>query len=98
MLRMETELTELIKNIRKTTGLDQTRLAIIVGTPRYNISKYESGVSIPPGDIVLKLQKILVQGKDKKRAFHLSMTYEEFIERRAKLRLQAKTLKTKEDL
>jgi transcriptional regulator with XRE-family HTH domain len=98
ILTMETEITKIIKDVRKITGLSQTNLSIMVGTPRYNISKYELGITIPPGDILLKLQKILRQGQDKKRAFHLEMTYEEFIERRAELRRQAETLKRKEAL
>lgn len=92
ILSMETEITKLVMDIREITGLSQTQIAIMVDTPRYNISKYEKGISIPPGDILLKLQKILAQG-DKKRAFHLNMSYEEFIERRGKLRRQAKELK-----
>jgi len=91
---METEITKIVKKVRQITGLSQTQLSILVGTPRYNISKYELGLTIPPGDILLKLQKILAQWQDKKRAFCLDISYKDFIERRAKLRRQAKTLKT----
>ena len=55
---METEITKLIKKMRIQAGLTQTQLAALIGTPRYNISKYESGKSMPPGDILLAIQKI----------------------------------------
>ena len=55
---METEITKLIKKMRIQAGLTQTQLAELIGTPRYNISKYESGKSIPPGSILWAIMKI----------------------------------------
>ena len=55
---MKTEISQLIKNMRLQAGLTQTQLALLIGTPRYNISKYESGESMPPGNVLLAIQKI----------------------------------------
>ncbi len=47
-----------IKQIRKDLDMTQAQLAEAVGKQRSNISLWETGRTIPPGDIVLKLLEI----------------------------------------
>jgi len=53
----------IIKNIRKRRGLTQKELADKVGKKQADIAKYETGRSIPPGDVLLRIQA-LEQQKD----------------------------------
>ena len=55
---MKTNLAEYIKSLRKALGLTQSELAAILKIQRYNISKYENGITIPPGDVLLKMIEI----------------------------------------
>ena len=53
------ETSTYIKNARKNLGLTQNQLAEILKTKRYNIANYETGRAIPPGTIILAIQKML---------------------------------------
>lgn len=47
-----------VKEIRKSLGLTQQKLSELINKDRVNISLYETGRTIPPGDIVLKLLEL----------------------------------------
>lgn len=44
-----------IKHSRKALNLTQAQLAELTGKKRVNITCYETGRSIPPGDVILKI-------------------------------------------
>lgn len=48
-----------IKESRKKLNLTQKALAEKLGIQRYNIAKYETAKSVPPGDVVLKVIELL---------------------------------------
>jgi transcriptional regulator with XRE-family HTH domain len=50
---------------RNRLGLTQQQLADILGTHRYNISKYENGTTAPPGDTILKLSTLIENAKNR---------------------------------
>lgn len=52
---------EFIRERREKLRLTQQQLGDYIGVPRYNIAKYESGATRPPGDVVLKIAE-LTQG------------------------------------
>lgn len=52
---------EFIKERREKLRMTQQQLGDYIGVPRYNIAKYESGATKPPGDVVLKIA-YLTQG------------------------------------
>ena len=52
------ETARVVREIRKKLGLTQAQLAEKVGVARYNITKYERGATIPPGDVLLKILQI----------------------------------------
>lgn len=54
-----TEISIYVKSSRAKLGLTQKVFANLLGKKRYNIAKYETGKAIPPGDIVLKIQKLI---------------------------------------
>jgi len=56
--RAEKPTARVIKKIRQSLGLTQAQLARKVGTEQYNIAKYESGATIPPGDVLLRILQI----------------------------------------
>lgn len=47
--------SKLLKKIRKQTGMSQARFASIHNLKQYNLSKYELGLTVPPGDLLLKI-------------------------------------------
>ena len=47
-----------IKQIRKRLGLTQTKLAEKIGSNRFNIANYETGRSIPPADVFVRIQDL----------------------------------------
>ena len=47
-----------IKSIRKQLGLTQLELSQRVEIHRYNLAKYETGASNPPGNILFKIQQL----------------------------------------
>jgi len=49
------KISELVKGIRKATGMTQLEFAILIDSTRGNIAKYETGVTTPPGDVMLKI-------------------------------------------
>ena len=55
---MENEIAKFVKKTRQVSGLNQEQFSAIIKTPRYNISKYETGVVIPPGNILWAILKI----------------------------------------
>ena len=51
-------IAERIKYLRKKAGLTQEQLGALVGVGKSNISMYETGVRIPPVDILKKMASI----------------------------------------
>ena len=49
---------KLIRTIRLRLGFTQQQLAQKIGSNRFNISNYETGRAIPPGDLLLKIQEL----------------------------------------
>jgi len=47
--------SKLLKKIRKQAGMTQARFCNIHGIKQYNLSKYELGLTVPPGDLLLKI-------------------------------------------
>jgi len=58
-LAIMNETAKYIKDSRKELGLTQKQLAEIIDSKRSNIAKYETGRSMPPGDLVLRIQELL---------------------------------------
>jgi transcriptional regulator with XRE-family HTH domain len=54
-----TEQSKRIRNRRKTLGISQVTLAEQIGTNQAQISKYESGESVPPSDTLAELSRVL---------------------------------------
>jgi len=48
-----------IKESRKKLNLTQKALANKLKIHRYNVAKYETGKSMPPGDIILSIMELL---------------------------------------
>lgn len=55
---MKTLSAAFIVAIRKKLKLTQNELADKLSIKRYNLAKYEKGITMPPGDVIVKLQKI----------------------------------------
>jgi len=49
----------LVQEVREKRNFTQEELAKLLGVGQSVISRYESGIITPPGDIVLKLQELL---------------------------------------
>jgi transcriptional regulator with XRE-family HTH domain len=56
---MITKSSEHIKKARKKLKLTQRELAEKLDVERYNLAKYERGISMPPGDLILKLEELI---------------------------------------
>jgi len=52
------KLSEYIKAVRTVRGDTQKDFAKRLGKDRATIANYEAGRSIPPGDVLLKIQKL----------------------------------------
>ena len=52
------DIKEIIKKVRYDARLTQQELADKVGKKQPDIAKYESGQTIPPGDVLLKIMEI----------------------------------------
>ncbi|MCK5541681.1 MAG: helix-turn-helix transcriptional regulator [Desulfobacterales bacterium] len=52
---MHTNTAIFVKTSRKALRLTQFQLSLIINKKRSNIALYETGRTIPPGDVVLKL-------------------------------------------
>ena len=52
------KLNEFIKQLRKQLGLTQTGFGVLIGKDRSTVAKYELGIVIPPGNILVKIQEI----------------------------------------
>ena len=50
------KINEFVKKVRKKLGLTQTEFGQLVGKNRSTIAKYELGLAIPPGDVLLNIQ------------------------------------------
>jgi len=48
-----------VKYARDQLGMTQQQLADTLGTPRYNVAKWESGFTTPPGALVLKILQMM---------------------------------------
>ena len=53
-----TEIQKYIKTVRKKLGLTQAQMAMIIKKKRYSIANYETGRAIPPGNVLLAIQKL----------------------------------------
>jgi len=47
------------RGARKTLRMTQEQLAELLDTPRYNIAKYENGITTPSGNTILKVMELL---------------------------------------
>jgi transcriptional regulator with XRE-family HTH domain len=52
---METNCKDFIKKCRADLGMTQAHLGELISVSQYNLSKYESGATVPPGTIILKI-------------------------------------------
>ncbi len=55
---MKTKSSLYIKGTREGLGLTQKELARKLKIKRYNLAKYERGLSMPSGDLILKIQNL----------------------------------------
>lgn len=55
---MKTLSASYIKNQRDKMGLTQEQLAKRLKVKRYNLAKYETGLTMPPGDVIIRLQNL----------------------------------------
>ena len=53
-----------VRGARKRLRLTQQGLADRLGIGRYNIAKYEIGINVPPGDVVLKIIGLIGERKE----------------------------------
>ena len=53
--RMETAVAKIVKDKRNKLGLTQEEFAALLGVERYNLSKWETGISRPKADVLLKI-------------------------------------------
>jgi DNA-binding transcriptional regulator YiaG len=51
-------LAKLVRQKRRKLRLTQGQFAALLGTRNYNVSKWEAGVTVPPGDVVHKLMEL----------------------------------------
>lgn len=58
------EFGKILKTLRKDKGLSQSQLAIMIGTSKAVISKYENAISYPPYDMLIKLAHIFKVSTD----------------------------------
>ena len=52
-------LSENMKAIRKSKGLSQQELAVMLNVVRQTVSKWEQGLSVPDSDMLLSLSEVL---------------------------------------
>lgn len=52
-----------VKNVRKSLGVTQEIFAKKIGKTRSDVAKYENGFAVPPGDVLLKIQRLEKQEK-----------------------------------
>ena len=52
------KIPDYIKGVRKKLGLTQEQFSKLLSSNRFNITNYETGRAIPPGDILLKIQAL----------------------------------------
>ncbi len=52
------QVSQFMKESRVALGWTQQQLAEKINKRRYNISFYESGKTVPPGDVVLKMLQL----------------------------------------
>lgn len=49
------KINEIIKGVRKGLGVTQSEFAARIGVTRGSVAKYETGLTTPPGDVMLKI-------------------------------------------
>jgi len=54
-----TKSSNFIKSVRKKLKLTQRELAAKLEIERYNLAKYERGISMPSGDLIITLEEIV---------------------------------------
>jgi len=47
-----------VKDLRGSMGLSQQAFGSLIGKSRDAVTNYENGRAIPPGDVLLKMQKL----------------------------------------
>jgi len=57
--RGKKETAAFIKGVRASLRLTQQELANRIDVKRYNIAKYETGATTPPGDVVLEIIRLM---------------------------------------
>ena len=62
------DIANYIKSVREKLELTQDEFAQKIKTKRANISNYEIGRAIPPGDILLRIQELENNISDEKAA------------------------------
>ena len=55
----ETETSNLIKELRKSTGLSQLKFGMLYNIPPMNIANWEQGVTNPPEYVVCMLKRLI---------------------------------------
>jgi len=50
--------SEFIRKARKRLGITQNEFAKRIGKSRCDIANYETGRTIPPGNVILKIQEL----------------------------------------
>ena len=56
-----------IKDTRKRFGMTQEQFAKLFSIKRYNLAKYETGATIPPGTLILNIMMCDIGTKVKKK-------------------------------
>ena len=56
---MKTTSSKYIKSKRKFLGMTQRELSDHLGIKRVNLTKYECGRTMPSGDLILRLQRLV---------------------------------------
>ena len=51
-------LNENIKGIRKSKGLSQQELAVMLNVVRQTVSKWEQGLSVPDADMLISISEV----------------------------------------
>ena len=57
-MHIMSEIGQYIKRVRRLLGITQAELAKKLGKKRDNIAKYETNKAIPPGNVLLEIQKM----------------------------------------
>lgn len=59
------DIAEYIKKLRKEKlGLTQDEFAKLINSNKFNISNYETGRAVPPGNVLIKIQALDPDSKE----------------------------------